>query len=70
MQHIRVSQLDTELLDTWDSNLVVDSVFESNDDVDSESVDSSRGSFDGNFRKGGFNDWKRFRGVKRVKKDS
>lgn len=70
VQPIKVSQLDTELLDTCDSNLVVDSVFESNDDVDSESVDSSRGNFDGNFRKGGFNVWKRFMGVKRVKKDS
>lgn len=70
VQPIEVSQIDTEVSDTCESNLVDDLVLESNDDVDSESLGSSRGNLDGNFRKGGFNVWKRFRGVKRVKKDS
>ncbi|KAL3533013.1 hypothetical protein ACH5RR_006534 [Cinchona calisaya] len=70
LQPIKVSQIDTEVLDSCELNLSDNLVFESNIDVVSESLGSSGEDFNEDLRKGRFNVWKRFRGVKKVKKDS
>ncbi|KAI5675800.1 hypothetical protein M9H77_06750 [Catharanthus roseus] len=64
LQPIKVSQIDTEVLDTSTADIIDDLTIDTN----SESFDSSNMNVNGDRRKGKFNIWKRYRGVRKVKK--